>query len=90
MADIDPHPGRESPTHIGDSSPLEVARVRAVYVFMGLITFLVITTATGLTPHIDVAFFGTLVGALIALLGLGSVVRLVVSGRTGASGDDQK
>lgn len=59
--------------------PLEIARVRAVYVFLVLIAAL---TAASLVPqlqlHLDLGVFGTLVGALLALLGLGAVIRLVV------------
>lgn len=82
MAERDAAP--DSPPHRPAGStdsrpdPLERARIRAIYLFLILIAAL---TVASLIPqlqlHLDLGVFGTLVGALLALLGLGAVIKLV-------------
>ena len=61
----------------GEDDRLETARVRFVYGFgIGILVF-VAASVTGFDSHIDIGVFGTLVGGFLALLGLGSVIRIV-------------
>jgi hypothetical protein len=61
---------------VADKDESEVVRVRAAYVVLVLIAFATIWDIIGLGT-IDLASYGTLVGALLALLRVGSVVKLI-------------
>ena len=59
------------------NDPLASARIRAVYVILAAILFLVVYAQIVPDSSIDLGVFGMLVGALLALLGLGSVIRII-------------
>ena len=55
-----------------------LARLRLIagWTFLVLIVVLAVSSLTALTPNVDPAIFVTLVGALLATVGAGSVIRL--------------
>ncbi len=62
-----------------DRTLSKTARIRAIYAVLALIVLSSLGAITGLASHLDLGWFATLMGGLLALLGLGAVIRFVGS-----------